>query len=197
MRGASARGAAPPHSRHHNKSCSTCLDESSVDSGPGELRSHRPDRVSEFVGCGANVPCVPSLHSGASILAGAWLVAAGLVCGCAHPVHPTPKPPPVPFGPRPIDSATVDVPPVLVNPLHPPPVTRTTLRELIARDTLAVMQAVRACRGHQLLPYEESVMDGVMNLLAETRRALQASNLYQARSCSRSARQLARALECR
>jgi hypothetical protein len=85
----------------------------------------------------------------------------------------------------------------MVTPRRPRPVPFATLREQIARDTLAVTRAIRACQGRQLLAGDEAIIDGLVNLLAETRAAMKAHDLNRARSHSRSARQLASGLDCR
>jgi hypothetical protein len=84
----------------------------------------------------------------------------------------------------------------MIVPRERPRVTLTSTKEMIVRDTVAVARLLQGCKGRTLLPEQESVVDGVRDLLAETRRALIANNLSRARSCSRSARQLASALDC-
>jgi len=130
-----------------------------------------------------------------------------MASSCAHspprqqrgvPVDSRPTPPQPP--PEPTGTSTAPTTPA--QPAQPKVETAMTpeqRRQSIARvvaDTTAASAAVKKCATRKLLPDQESVFDTVRSLLMQTRAALGRSELWNAESLARKARQLASSLDC-
>ena len=141
-----------------------------------------------------------------SLVRAAVVVLAFAAASCAHspprqqrgvPVESRPTPP------QPSPEPTSTEHPTTETPAPPPKVesamTPQQRKESIARvvaDTTAASAAVKKCAKRKLLPDQESVFDTVQSLLAQTRAALGRSELWNAESLARKARQLAGSLDC-
>ncbi len=126
------------------------------------------------------------------------LLFLSLLAGCAgkNRMPDSPAPAPAPPMPPPQEQPRPVSRPGSGTPTQPGVISRQTLKQWIVRDTLAASRKLRQCGGKDVLPDQEFVMEGVLHMLADTRRALLQNNLTHARACSRSALQLSKALDC-
>jgi hypothetical protein len=67
----------------------------------------------------------------------------------------------------------------------------------IVADTTAARAALNECRGIELLPDQEGIVDSANDLLQRVRAAIVSGNLTTAESRARQARQLTASLRCK
>jgi len=135
---------------------------------------------------------------------------AFVAVSCAHnpprqqrgvPVEsrPTPpQPPPEPTSttrPRSPSTTPAPAPTPKVESAMTPAQRRAAIGRVVS-DTTAASAAIRKCGKRKLLPDQESVYDTVRSYLDQTRAALGRSELWNAESLARKARQLASSLDC-
>jgi hypothetical protein len=75
--------------------------------------------------------------------------------------------------------------------------TRSTTMDRIVADTTAARAALNECRGIELLPDQEGIVDSANDLLQRVRAAIASGNLTTAESRARQARQLTASLRCK
>ena len=111
------------------------------------------------------------------------------VGGCAH------APPATHSGPKPVEvGLTEQTRSPAAKPSAP---TQVSPRSRAVADSTIVAAALRGCRGKELLPGDEVVYDGALELMGQIRRALQQGDYDEAASRARAARQLVASLNCR
>jgi hypothetical protein len=122
-----------------------------------------------------------------------WVAGALLALGACMPSH---RAVPIDSRPTPLQPGSTDTT-ALVHPngtqRPPSPESR---RDRIVQDTLSTHATLERCAKRRLLPEQESTMDSVRQLLAETQLALVGEDLARAESLARRALQLSRSLSC-
>lgn len=129
----------------------------------------------------------------------AALAATFLALGIATSCAPAKRRVGVPIDARPTPPATAAAETTRTAGSTAPMTTRTvtTTRQRIASESAAARTALDRCKGRNLLPDQQGVVDSATALLAQSRQALAAGDLRSAESRARQARQLTASLRCR
>lgn len=112
-----------------------------------------------------------------------------LVSGCAH------SPPPAHSVPKPVEVGLTEH----TRSPAPKPTAQTQVssKSRAVADSTIVSSALRGCKGKNLLPGDEMVYEGALEIMGQVRRALQQGDYDEAASRARAARQLVASLSCR